>query len=154
VIAQPIPDTFTAALRDLETRSLGRLTSNFAKLVYLASTRNYNTGHYEHDGLTFHYSKAVAERVLATAHRQVFLDLALSPLDTLTSDLEKYIFAESVAPDRLLTIWNDLEAYRVLVPSQANRLAVRIFRSNLKAALAVVAESWRAALQDPDLLDA
>ena len=75
------------ALRDLQNRTLARLNGDFAKLVYLASTRDYNTGHYAHDGLSFRFSELVAERALAAAHREVFVSLALSPLRVLVGHL-------------------------------------------------------------------
>jgi hypothetical protein len=136
---------------DLQQRTLGRLSSDFARLVYLASTRNYNTGRYEHDGLSFHYSARVAEEVLAGAHCEVFLNLASSSLETLTGALERYIVDECVAPDDLFSAWNDLEAYRILVPLRQDALLVKIFQSNLKAALAIAQESCRKTRMVPAL---
>ena len=140
--SHPSYDSFNAALRDLHDRTLSRLQSNFARLVYLASTRNYNTGRYEHDGLNFHFTANVAERALAAAHQQVFMNLALGSLESLTDELRRYIDSETAVPEELLSAWNDLEAYRILVPARGDRLAVQIFRSNLRTALAIVAPSW------------
>ena len=144
----PIPEAFDVALQDLRTRTLGRLQGDFARLVYLASTRNYNTGRYEHDGLTFRYGMPVAERVLVTAHREVFLRLALRSLEDLTVEVQQYVFFESDSPEELLKVWTDLEAYRILVPSEDDPLIVKIFRSNLSAALAIAAESWKGDRRD------
>lgn len=146
-------DAMTARLRpdaakarfDLHNRTLAKLQSDFSRLVYLASTRNYNTARYEHDGLSFHYSAQIAEEVLADAHREVFWNLAGSSLKTLTEELERYIVSESLSPDDLLAAWSGLEAYRVLAPLRQDPLVIRIFQSNLKAALAVVRESWKKA---------
>jgi hypothetical protein len=147
--SQPISELFDVALQDLRSRTLARLQSDFARLVYLASTRNYNTGRYEHDGLTFRYSMPVAEGVLATAHREVFLSLALRSLEALTDEVQQYVRFESDSPEELLKVWTDLEAYRILVPSPYDPLIVRIFRSNLSAALAIVTESWKGDRRDP-----
>lgn len=138
--APPNRDAVKARV-DLQQRTLARLQSDFARLVYLASTRNYNTGRYEHDGLTFHYSARLADEVLAEAHREIFLNLAASSLQALTEELEAYIVSESLAPEDFCTTWNGLEAYRVLVPLRQDPLLIRIFQSNLKAALAIVQES-------------
>ena len=145
----PIPEAFDVALQDLQTRTLGRLQGDFARLVYLASTRNYNTGRYEHDGLMFRYSMAVAERVLVTAHREVFVRLALKSLEALTDEVQQYVLFESDRPEELLKLWTDLEAYRILVPSGDDPLIVKIFRSNLSAALAIVARSGKGDRWDP-----
>ena len=104
----PIPEAFDVALQDLRTRTLGRLQGDFARLVYLASTRNYNTGRYEHDGLTFRYGMPVAERVLVTAHREVFLRLALRSLEDLTVEVQQYVFFESDSPEARRPIDNTL----------------------------------------------
>jgi hypothetical protein len=144
----PSSEAFDAALQDLRTRTLGSLQGDFARLVYLASTRNYNTGRYEHDGLTFRYSMPVAERVLVTAHREVFLRLALRSLEALTDEVQQYVLFESDSPEELLKVWTDLEAYRILVPSEDDPLIVKIFRANLSAALAIVARSWKGDRRD------
>src|SRR5262245_13587402 len=140
--AHSSPEAAKARL-DVQQKTLGRLQTDFARLVYLASTRNYNTGRYEHDGLTFHYGADIAESVLADAHREVFQNLAGNSLRSLTGELERYIASESLAPDDLLLAWDGLEAYRILVPLREDALLVKIFQSNLKAALAIVRESWK-----------
>jgi hypothetical protein len=146
---EPSPAAVKEAVRDLHNRTLNRLNGEFARLIYLASTRNYNTGRYEHDGLTFRFSGSVAERALAEAHREVFLGLALSPLKTLFRELERYIRSECTGPEELLTTWGDLQAYRILVPLHDDPVTVRIFVSNVRAALAVAGASSRTDLVLP-----
>lgn len=131
------------ALRDLQNRTLARLDGDFARLVYLASTRDYNSGRYEHDGLSFRFTKQVAEEALRAAHREVFVSLALSTLKDLVAQLEHYIRSGCARPAELLTSWTDSEAYRVLPPAQDDPLTAKLFISNVKIALAVVGRSWR-----------
>jgi hypothetical protein len=141
---QPQSSPIENALRDLRERTLDHLQSEFAKLVYLASTRDYNTGAYEHDGLTFRFTSCVAQVALAAAHREVFANVALKPLETLTGELQRYIESHCIAPDGLLTVWTELEVYRMLLPVGANTtLSGRLFMSNLAAALAIVGEFWK-----------
>ena len=147
--ARPTPEAAKARL-DLQQKTLARLQSDFARLVYLASTRNYNTGRYEHDGLAHRYSPQTAEDVLAEAHREIFLSLAGASLQALTYELERYIVSESLAPDDLFMTWNDLETYRILVPLRQDPLLVKIFQTDLRAALAVVRESWKKIPMGPD----
>ena len=131
------------ALRDLESRTLARLDGNFARLVYLASTRDYNSGRYEHDGLSFRFTKEVAEEALGAAHREVFVSLALCTLKELVAQLEHYVRSGCARPAELLTSWTDSEAYRVLPPAQDDPLTAKLFMSNVKIALAIVGRSWR-----------
>ena len=44
-----------AACQDLNLRTLVHIHGDFARLVYLASMRDYNTGEYYHDGLAWQF---------------------------------------------------------------------------------------------------
>lgn len=138
------------ALRDLENRTLSRLEGDFARLVYLASTRDYNSGHYEHDGLSFRFTKSVADQALAIAHREVFVRLALSSLEEIVGQLEHYIRSGCAQPAEVVATWNDLEAYRILPPAQDDPLTVKLFMSNVKIALAIVVPTWKMDPPNPD----
>ena len=146
----PTRNTFEDALRDLESRTLAKLDGDFARLIYLASTRDYNSGRYEHDGLSFRFSKQVAEEALGAAHREVFVSLALTTLKDLVAQLEHYIRSGCAQPGELLATWNDSAAYRVLPPAQDDPLTVKLFMSNVKIALAIVASSWGKGSPDQD----
>jgi hypothetical protein len=131
------------ALRDLQVRTLARLDGDFAKLVYLASTRDYNSGRYEHDGLSFRFTQSVAEQALAAAHREVFVSLALSPLQDIVLQLERYIRSGCAQGAELVTTWNELEAYRILPPLHDDPLTIKLFMSNVKIALAILGPAWK-----------
>jgi hypothetical protein len=139
----PSPIAVEDALRDLQNRTLAKLDGDFARLVYLASTRDYNTGRYAHDGLNFRFTEPVAERALLAAHREVFLSLALSPLRALVGKLEQYIRSGCARREELTKSWNELEAYRILSPAQDDPLTVKLFNSNVKVALAIVEAAWQ-----------
>jgi hypothetical protein len=140
---QPVPMAMEDGLRDLRSRTLAKLDGDFARLIYLASTRDYNTGRYAHDGLSFRYSEPVAERVLAQAHREVFVSLALSPLKILVTQLEQYIRTVCAHPGELLATWQKLEPFRILAPDHDDPVTVKLFISNIRVALAIVGASSR-----------
>jgi hypothetical protein len=140
---QLTPMAVEEGLRDLQNRTLAKLDGDFARLVYLASTRDYNTGRYAHDGLSFRFTESVAERILAEAHRQVFVSLALSPLKILVTQLEQYIRSGCARPDELLESWHELEPFRILAPEYDDPITVKLFISNVRVALAIVGASWR-----------
>jgi len=130
-------------LQDLRNRTLAKLDGDFARLIYLASTRDYSTGRYAHDGLSFRFTESVAERVLAEAHREVFASLAFSPLKILITQLEQYIRSGCARPEELLASWHRLEPFRILAPEHDDPITVKLFVSNIRVALAIVKESWR-----------
>ncbi len=124
-----------AAIRDLEIRTLAPLSSDLTRLVYLSSTRDYNTGQYQHEGLTMRFGAPAAQQALAECHEAVFQNVLYCSLPNLVSQLAAYI--ESTGEDRqtVLQSWRQLQAYRVLVPNTADGLSMDLFVSNIRIAL-------------------
>jgi hypothetical protein len=131
----PVQDAY----EDLLRRSLSKLSCDLARLVYLASTRDYNTGTYHHDGLAARFRPEAAGKALETAHRQIFQRLAACSLEELVRELEMYLNSSQESSTDVLRTWQRLEPYRVAIPVEVNRAVERLFLSNLKLALAV----WR-----------
>ena len=80
-----------AAYDDLLQRSLSKLSCDLARLVYLASTRDYNSGTYHHDGLAARFRADAASKALEIAHRQIFYQLSAYSLEELVAELELYL---------------------------------------------------------------
>jgi hypothetical protein len=137
-----------AAYDDLLQRSLAKLPGDLARLIYLASTRDYNTGTYHHDGLAARFRPDAAGKALEIAHRQVFYRLSAYSLEELVKELERYLNSSHESPVEILRTWQKLEPYRVAIPVEVNPAVSRLFLSNVKLALAV----WRlrqSQIQDP-----
>ena len=116
-----------SAYEDLLHRTLVSVPCDLARLIYLASTRDYNTGTY-----------AEAREALKTAHREVFSKLAELRLEQLVDELELYVRVSREHPTGLLRTWQQLEPYRVAVPMEADPALVRLFLSNIRLALEVL----------------
>src|SRR5215467_1356299 len=97
---------------DLSYRSLSKLPGDLARLIYLASTRDYNTGNYRHDGLAIRYREDLACAALEMAHRRVFLQLASLSLKQMVDELELYLQTAQQPRQELLQVWQKLEPYR------------------------------------------
>jgi hypothetical protein len=128
-----------AAYDDLLQRSLSKLSGDLARLVYLASTRDYNSGTYHHDGLAARYRAEAAGKALEIAHRQIFYQLAAYSLEKLVEELELYLNSSHERPADVLRIWQKLEPYRIAIPVEVNPAVARLFLSNVRLALAI----WR-----------
>lgn len=128
----------TAAIADLKQRTLKKLAGDIARLVYLASTRDYNCGRYYHAGLATHFSEAAAEQALAVCHCEVFDRLLALSIDSLVAELDVYIKALAYPTDVVVQTWTKLEAYRVTIPSVCEPHAAELFLSNLRTALATL----------------
>ena len=126
------------AYDDLVNRSLSRIPCELGRLIYLASTREYNTGHYYHQGLADRFGPEAAQKALEIAHRQAFYKVSAYSLENLAEELERYLESTKEEPLECLRAWQKLEPYRVAVPAEVNATVARLFTSNLRLALAIL----------------
>lgn len=136
-----VPDKSTTvgeAYEDLLRRSLSRISGDLARLIYLASTRDYNTGKYHHDGLAAHFQTEIACQALELAHRQIFYRIASRSLEELVGEVELYINSSRQSREEVLQVWQKLEPYRVALPVDVNVAVAQLFVSNIRLALAIL----------------
>src|SRR5689334_14338067 len=105
-----------AAVQDLHDRTLAGLSGDLTRLVYLSSTRDYNTGEYQHAGLADRFGSDTAQQALAQCHEGAFRGVLDLNLAGLVQQLAAYIESTGADRDRVLDAWRRLQAYRVLVP--------------------------------------
>lgn len=137
-------DAVEAARRDLRLRTLKSIGTPLERLIYLASLRDYRTGRYSHDGLALRFSEPVAARALSSEHVELFHEVAFASLENVVEQLDDFMSANGERTESLKT-WRNLEPYRVVVPVIEDGLAIRIFLSNIKFALAILATGLRPA---------
>src|SRR6266852_4754818 len=136
------------AVTDLRNRTLSRLPGDFSRLVYLASSRDYNTGQYYHDGLAFHFSEMVVSKAFAECHREIFDRLVYVSLEELIEELRNYISSTDERPEDFLKSWKHLGSYRVTIPLEWDELEAEVFLSNVRMALAILQTRQMPASQD------
>ncbi len=126
------------AVQDIKDRTLAGISGNIGRLICLASTRDYNTGRYYHDGLASSFSEEVAGAALAACHLEIFKQLTLSSLEDLVRELESYVHSSHARPKEIIQAWEKLETYRVTIPLKCDPLSAEFFFSNVKIALAIL----------------
>jgi|SRR5215470_13380038 len=131
-------DSNASARRDIRDRTLSKISVPLERLVYLASLRDYSSGRYYHDGLAMRFSEKIAAEALKQEHMDVFLELAHSSLQSLVEQLSRYLNSSQEDRTESLRTWENLEPYRVIVPLGAGRLAIRLFVSNIRFAVAIL----------------
>jgi hypothetical protein len=141
--------TLQGAYEDLLRRSLSKISGDMGRLIYLASTRDYNTGTYHHEGLAARFRSDIAGQALATAHRQIFDKLSTCPLEQLVRELETYVQSCRQTREEILQVWQKLEPYRVALPVDANRVVARLFVANVRLALAILRQAQEQAPANP-----
>lgn len=127
-----------AAVSELKQRTLASIPGEMARLVYLASTREYNSGRYLHAGLATMFSEPVAEAALAACHREVFEGLAAAPFEDVLRELERYCAQSTTDTAEFADFWTKVEPYRVLTPGPCSTLAAELLFSNLRVSLAIL----------------
>ena len=130
--------TMRSALEDLQRRTLSQIPCDFARLIYLASMRDYNSAIYHHEGLAARYGQEEARNALQASHRDIFRRLVSLPLERLVMELEAYVETSHESPEGFIHAWQELEPYRVAVPMDADSSMVQLFLSNIRLALEVL----------------
>jgi hypothetical protein len=126
------------AYDDLLRRSLSKISGDLGRLIYLASTRDYNTGEYHHDGLAARFQVENACQALELAHREIFCRLAACSLEELVGEVEIYVSSSRQSREEILQVWQKLEPYRVALPVDVNVAVAQLFVSNVRLALAIL----------------
>ena len=126
------------AYDDLLGRTLSQIPCDLSRLIYLASTRDYNTGDYHHAGLSTLFSLDGGKQALESAHRQIFSNLCTTSVKGLVEELEIYLRFSHAGADDVLRAWEELEPYRIAVPMHTDPTAANLFLSNVRFAVAIL----------------
>jgi len=137
------------AYEDLLRRTLSKISSDLGRLIFIASTRDYNTGAYLHEGLGSRFTPETASEALELAHTQIFKQLAAYSLEALIEEIETYACASRQSAATIVHTWQILEPYRVAVPLQLNPTIVQLFLSNIRLALAILRHRENREAADP-----
>jgi hypothetical protein len=122
---------------DLTERTLAAISSEYGKLMYLASLRDLASGIYRHEGLVAFYSVGSVQEALLQAHQEVSSRIMEMPLATQEADLLSCWNGFDVGAESLIENWKESEAYRTLLPFGLPDYMRALFCSNIETLLSV-----------------
>jgi hypothetical protein len=128
------------AIQEIERDFLEVIQEDIARLVFLASTRDYQANRYQHDVMAFLYSEEMTDEALAACHRKVFDRVSITPLPELVWQLNNYLVSVIMPQNEVIQLWRKHTPYHILPPRDCDPLAVEMFLSNIKVALAILEE--------------
>jgi hypothetical protein len=132
----PVKVDPSKAIADLRAHTLNKLKGGeYAQLVFLASTRDYNSMAYKHDGLAFRWGEEATRIALEQCHRQVFNRLAVSSLTEMLEAFEGYLFSLQHELFQLVRAWRKMQSYRMQLPLESNPYFDDLFLANMAATL-------------------
>jgi hypothetical protein len=126
------------AIQKIEGELLQVIHEDIARLVFLASTRDYTASRYRHDELALQLSDEMTDQALAACHREIFERVAISPLPDIVWQLDSYLQSVVLPHTQALHLWNKFTPYRILPPNECEPLVADLFCSDVKVALAIL----------------
>jgi hypothetical protein len=136
-----LDDEARRVTEDFQQHSLARIEGSFARLIYLASLRDHNTGRYHHYGLETRFASEAVDEGLRRCHAEVFTDLLTLSLQHQTQDLLRFFASLKTERARLVEVWQQLRAYQILPPQDCRPLARELFSKNVEVILEVLRQT-------------
>ena len=124
---------------DFASNTLAAISTDFGRLVHIATLRDLVSGDYKHDGLEATYSSAAVNEALLYCHEEIFQKILEIPLERQERLLRRWFAGlEGEAPD-IANRWLELEVYRMLIPLGTPEYLRDLFCSNFRLLLSLVA---------------
>ncbi len=121
--------------QELWRRTLAAIPSIYARLVFLASLRDVNTGRYEHYGLAMIFGPEVAAEAIRRSHEETFLEWLALRLEQQKADLELYFSTLPASRRTLVENWLRLAPYRSIIPASASPAQRELYEANFAVLL-------------------
>ena len=114
------------------------LPNDLSRLIFLATLRDNNSGHYFHPDLTRRFSERVADRAMLACHQRIFKQVVALSIEDLTDQLDLYVTTVPAPRERMIESWTKLKAYRATIPMDTDPISAEIFFMKVEVAVAIL----------------
>jgi len=114
------------------------LPNDISRLIFLATLRDNNSGHYFHPDLARRFSECVADRAMLACHQRIYKQVVALPIEDLTDQLNLYVTTVPAPRERMIESWTKLKAYRATIPIDTDPISAEIFFMKVEVAVAIL----------------
>jgi hypothetical protein len=128
-----------ASLRkQIQEALLNALPNDLSRMIYIATMRDNNSGHYYYPELTRKFSTDIVDRAMLACHGQIFERVVQLSLEDLTDSLDVYMAGTHVLKARVIQSWKKLRAYRATIPINSDPISAEVFFMKVEVAVAIL----------------
>jgi len=131
-------DSHRAVVHDILRALAASLPNDLSQLIFLATLRDNNSGHYYHPEVARRFSVEVADQSMLVCHRRIYQRVVALPLEDLTDQLDAYTATVRAPKERLIESWTKLRAYRATIPMDTDPISAEIFFMKVGVAVAIL----------------
>jgi hypothetical protein len=114
------------------------LPNDLSRLIFLATLRDNNSGHYFHPDVARRFSDLVADRAMLACHQSIYKRVVGLAIEDLTEQLNLYMTTVSAPRERMIESWTKLKAYRATIPMDTDPISTEIYFMKVEVAVAIL----------------
>ncbi|MGB8061796.1 MAG: hypothetical protein WCF26_07865, partial [Candidatus Sulfotelmatobacter sp.] len=118
------------------------LPNDLSRLIFLATLRDNNSGHYFHPDLARRFSERVADRAMLACHQRIYKQVVALSIEDLTDQLDVYVTTVPAPRERIIESWTKLKAYRATIPIDTDPISAEIFFMKVEV-VSCLSWKWR-----------
>lgn len=133
-----VPTHKLAVVQDILRALEASLPNDVARLIFLATLRDNNSGRYYHPEVERRFSAGLADQAMLACHQQIYGRVVALSLEDLTDQVDEYLGTIRAPRQRLIESWTKLRAYRATIPMDSDPISAEIFFMKIDVAVAIL----------------
>jgi hypothetical protein len=137
-ISHPMESGDSEVAADILRALTVSLPNDLSRLIFLATLRDNNSGHYFHPDLARRFSERAADWAMLACHQRIYKQVVALPIEDLTDQLDLYVTTVPAPRERMIESWTKLQAYRATIPMDTDPISAEIFFMKVEVAVAIL----------------